>query len=96
MHYGLVLWRGVLRRWTRGRIVGRSLEVMLQRQQTQEGGTWCCCRVGTEDTPGGASSEQGRDKNQLNSAVMGSRLTGLDPSHSRTPVKLQWGADQPA
>lgn len=50
MHYGLVLWRGGLHRWNRGRIVGGSWEVMLQRQQMQEGGTWCCCRVGTRQT----------------------------------------------
>ena len=38
LHYGLVLCRGVLYR----EIEGGSWEMMLHRQQTQKGKTWCC------------------------------------------------------
>lgn len=38
LHHCLALWRGVLYQ----NMGGGSWEMILQRQQIQEGGTWCC------------------------------------------------------
>lgn len=69
---------------------------MLQRQQRQEGGTWCrlmSMRVNPDHSD---------EKKHSKSTVMGSRLSGLN-DHPRHPVhgrqrnasKLRWRAEQP-
>lgn len=70
-----VVCRGVLY----CQIEGGSWETILQRQQRQEGGTWC--RLMSMRVDPGHSDEKKHSK----STVMGSRLLGLN-YHPRHPV----------